>query len=328
MADLTTNYLGMTLRNPFIVGSSSLTNSIEKVTRCEEAGAGAVVLKSLFEEQIYAEKVKKAEEGLVLDYHTEAADYIVQMSMNFGPEDYLSLIRGAKKAVKIPVIASLNCISHEWWIDYAGRIKKSGADALELNVSALSHDPAVSSEEIEARIAAIVEAVVKTVDLPVVVKVGPYFTNLARLVKTLQLKGAKGVVLFNRFYQVDIDTDTMTLKPGYLLTPREDAPLALRWVALLAGRVKLSIAGSGGIYSGEDAVKYLLAGADAVQVCSALFKHRVDHLATMIGELTAWMKKHHFERIGDFRGKLAQKESDDPESWERHQYIKALVGLE
>lgn len=328
MADLTTKYLGLTLNNPFIVSSSSLTNSVEKIQRCEAAGAGAVVLKSLFEEQIYEEKIRTAVDGLAASYHTEAAEYIHQMSMNFGPEDYLGLIRGAKKSVKIPVIASLNCIAHEWWKDYALRIQKAGADALELNISFLTHDPEDTSEEIEERVAKIVRTVTAELKIPVAVKIGPYFTNVARLAKKLQLKGASGMVLFNRFYQIDIDTDTMELRPGYLLTPHEDVTQALRWIALLSGRTKLSIAGSGGVYSGEDAVKYLLAGADAVQVCSVLYKNRVEYLKTMVAEMNVWMKKKGFASLDDFRGRLAQGKKSDPESWERQQYIKALVGLE
>jgi len=328
MADATTTYLGIPLRNPIIVGSSGLTNSVEKIVRCEEVGAGAVVLKSLFEEQIYVERIQKAENGLPAIYHPEALDYIRQIGMNFGPDDYLSLIRSAKKTVKIPVIASLNCISEEWWADYAVRIQKAGADALELNVSFISHDPDDASDEIEERVLAIVRAVIQAVSLPIAVKIGPYFTNVARLVKKIQQKGAAGVVLFNRFYQVDIDADTLELKPGYALTPREDVTIALRWIALLSGRVKISLAGTGGIYSGEDVAKYLLAGADAVEVCSAFYRNRIDHLGVMLNELTEWMKKHQFASLSDFRGLLAQKKSEDPESWERHQYIKALVGLE
>lgn len=328
MTNLATRYAGLSLANPFIVSSSSLTNTIEKIHRCEEAGAGAVVLKSLFEEQIYEERVRAADPALGMTYHAEAADYIHQMSMDLGPEDYLGLIRGAKKAAKIPVIASLNCVSSEWWQDYALRIQKAGADALEANIGFLTHDPGAESAEIESRILAIVQGLSQGLKIPLIVKIGPFFTNPMALIRKIDRIGAAGIVLFNRFYQIDIDVDSLELRSGYLLTPREDVTLALRWVALLSGRTKLSIAGSGGIYSGEDAAKYLLAGADAVQVCSALYKHRVEHLRTMTTELSSWMQKHDLASCDKFRGKLSQSGHEDPAAWERHQYIKALVGLE
>ncbi len=320
--------MGLNLKNPVVVASSSLTNSLENVKKCEASGAGAVVLKSLFEEQIYAEKINIAEAGLSANYHSEAYEYIQQSSLNLAPESYLKLIADCKKEVKIPIIASLNCISDESWTEFAKRIEKAGADALELNISFITKDYYYTSEEIEQKYINIVRAVRKEIKIPIAVKIGPVFTSIARMARKFSDAGANAIVIFTRFYQIDIDTDKMEIESGYKLSSHSDTPLAIRWVSMLANRVDCDIAGSRGVLNGNDIVKHLLAGANAVQVCSALYMNKVEYLSLMIGDVEKWMKEKNFNSISEFRGLLSQKMSQNPEIYEREQYIKAVVGVE
>lgn len=328
MTSLKTSYLGMELKSPIIAASCSLTNSLEGLIKIEKAGAGAVVLKSLFEEQIIEERIKTAATGFYSSFHTEAVEYIAQMSMNFGPEAYLKLIRDAKANLKIPVIASINCISKEYWIEFAKKIETAGADAIELNISHVTHDIEKSADLITEEFLATFKAVKEKVKIPVCVKMGQNFTNIARIVKLLENNGAAGVVLFNRFYQVDIDTDKLSFVPGYVRSSHKDLTETIRWIGLLSGKIKISIAGSRGVRDGNDAVKVILAGGDAVQVASTLYKNGVDHITKMNLEITSWMQAKGFESIPKFKGLLNQKNIENPESWERQQYIKAIVGVE
>ena len=327
MADLSTDYMGLKLRNPLIVASCSLTNSIEGIQRCADAGAGAVVLKSLFEEQIEAD-TREVEKHVWLAGHTEAYDYIRKIGIETSSQDYLNLLEKAKAAVTVPVIASLNCITPAWWTDYAKKVETAGADAIELNVAVLPSDPRHSGHDIEKLYYRIVEDVKKSVSIPIAVKIGPYFTSMAKVASELSDRGVAALVLFNRFYQLDINIDRLDLVPGYRFSTPEEINFSLRWILLLAGRVGCELSAATGIHDANGAIKQLLAGATTVQVCSTLYKHGIGHISNMLSNLEAWMQKHHFASVGEYRGRLSQKESDRPELYERLQYIKALTGIE
>jgi len=327
MADLTTRYMGLQLRNPLIVASCSLVNSVEGVQRCADAGAGAIVLKSLFEEQIEAD-TREIQKHVWLSGHTEAYDYVRRIGVETGEQDYLSLLERAKRAVSIPVIASFNCITPDWWTDYARKLESAGADGIELNIAVLPSDPRHSSNEIEELYYNILEGVRTSVQIPIAVKIGPYFTSLASVAQALCAKGASALVLFNRFYQLDINIDKLNLVPGYRFSTPDEINVSLRWISLLAGRVNCDLAATTGVHDAPGFIKQLLAGAAAVQICSTLYKHGIGHIAQILSNIELWMKKHQFESVAQFQGKLSQKESEQPESYERLQYVKALVGIE
>ncbi len=327
MADLTTSYMGLQLKNPLIVASSKLAKNLEGVQRCAEAGAAAVVLKSLFEEQLLADTGKLAEESLLHD-HPEALEYVNAMGRELGVSAYLQLIEAARARVDIPVIASLNCVSGKAWKDFAPRLENAGASALELNVALISADPARSSEEIENEYLEILKEVKSRVKIPVAMKIGSYFTSLARTAERFSWAGASALVLFNRFYQIDIDTETRRLVSGPAMSLPQENLLPLRWISLLQGRVRLDLAASTGVHDGDDLIKMILAGADAVQVCSTLYLHGLERIGRMLDRLSQWMAGNGFQKIGQFKGSLSREMSDDPAAFTRLQYIKALVGHE
>ena len=328
MSNIKTSYLGIEIDSPIIVGSCGLTNSIENLRKIEKAGAGAVVLKSLFEEQIIEERIKSAAQGMYASFHSEALEYISQISMNFGPDNYIRLIKDAKAELKIPVIASVNCISTEYWVEFAKKIENAGADALEVNISHVTHDIETSDEQVTEDYLKTFKAIKAAINIPISIKMGQNFTNISRMVKLLENYGAAGVVLFNRFYQVDIDIDKMELVPGYMRSSRKDITETIRWVSILSGKTKLDLAASRGVKTGSDVVKMLLAGADAVQVVSSIYKEGIEYIAKMNIELMEWMEEKGFTSIKEFKGKLNHKNIDDPQAWERQQYIKAIVGVE
>lgn len=327
MADLSTTYMGLTLHNPLVVASCSLSKTIEGVRSCADAGAGAIVLKSLFEEQIWAEMENTGQYMGAL-WHSEAIDYIENMGMALGPRAYLALIEEAKRTVSIPVIASLNCVSPKVWIDYTKRIVNAGADALELNISLMPSDPKRGSDEVEDLLYQITEAVSQSVDVPIAIKIGPYITAVAKVAHELKQRGASALVLFNRFYQVDIDIEKLELAPGYKFSSPHEIAVPLRWVTLLAGRIDLDLAASTGIHDAAGVIKQLLAGATVAQLCSTLYLNGVKQIMPILEELEQWMARHGFDSIDQFRGKLSQTESDKPELYERLQYVKALVGID
>ncbi len=327
MADLSTKYMGLHLSNPLIVASCSLTKRLDGIRRCADAGAGAIVLKSLFEEQIRAE-AKDLENNIWIAGHPEAIDYVRNIGVTLGPREYLYLIEGAKREVSIPVIASLNCVSPQWWADYAKKIASAGADALELNISVMPSDVNHSSEEIENIYFSILEGVKSRVDIPIAVKIGPYFTSMARMANELCRRGAAALVLFNRFYQFDINIDKLKSVPGYRFSSPEEISLSLRWIALLAGRVQCDLAASTGVHDGTGVIKQILAGATAVQICSTLYLNSVNYIDNIIKQIEVWMRKSDFRSIEQIRGKLSYVESDRPEAYERLQYIKTLVGID
>ena len=323
MSNLSTSYMGIELKNPLIVSSCDLTGNIKNIKECEEAGAGAVVLKSLFEEQIETE-TKELIDKIWLTDHTEAFEYVRGMSMANGPDTYLELISKVKKETSIPIIASLNCISPKWWIDYAKQIELSGADALELNISLLPSNLERNSEEIEQLYIDIIEEVVEEINLPIAVKFGSNFTSIAKMANIISKEGVSGMVLFNRFYQLDIDVDNIKLVEGNPLSSSNEMSTSLRWITLLSSRIKCDFAATTGIHTGKDVIKQLLAGAKAVEVCSVLYKNGIMYIKEILEEIEIWMNEHNYKSIEDFRGKLSKKESDKPEIYDRLQYIKAL----
>ena len=324
MADLRVRYMGLELANPFVVSSSSLTNTVDKVKQCETAGAGAVVLKSLFEEEIQAE-IDASAAGAE---HTEAADYIREIQTEAGLRRYTSLIRDGKAAVRIPVIASINAVSRDWWEEHVPALEEAGADAIELNISFMPYDYKDDDDEVTEFYVRTVEAIRGLVSIPIAVKIGHYFSSIPRMVDRLRWAGAAAVVLFNRFYQLDIDIEALRLRSGSPMSSPADLAFPLRWITMIYGSTEAELAASSGVHSGADAVKALLAGAHVVQVCSALYKHGVEHLSPMRDEMISWMERHSFTTIEQFRGKLSRTRSETPDSYERLQYIKALVGQE
>jgi dihydroorotate dehydrogenase (fumarate) len=318
--------MDLELRNPIIVASCGLANTTEKVERCEDAGAGAVVLKSLFEEQIDLESKDLVAEQSWLYGHPEAFDYASGMSKELGPRDYLELVENAKSSTTIPVIASLNCISPKWWADYARQIELSGADGLELNISIMPSNPDRTGQDVEKLYLEVLETVCANVKIPIAVKVGPYFSSFGQVALGLSRAGAKALVLFNRFYRLDIDVDKMQLKAGYRFSSPDEMSRSLRWIALLAGRIECDLAASTGVHDGFGVIKQLLVGATAVQVCSVLYLKGLSQIRGMLETIENWMADHDFSSIGDFRGRLSQMESDKPELYERLQYIRALTG--
>jgi len=327
MASMSTNYMGLQLRNPIIVSSCSLTNNVEGVRRCSDAGAGAVVLKSLFEEQIKADYAG-LEESVWPLWHTEAYEYIQRMGMEMGPREYLVFIEKAKNTVSIPIIASLNCISYMGWIEYAKQLEAAGADAIELNISVMPSNENVTNDEIENIYYKILEEVTARVKIPVAVKIGSFFTSLARMASGLSKRGAAALVLFNRFYQLDIDINKIEIVPGNKLSSPNEMYVPLRWIALLANRIKCDLAASTGIHNSAGIIKQIIAGASAVQICSILYLKNIDYISNLVKEVEEWLKDHSFDSIEQVRGTLSQMQSEKPELYERLQYVKALTGRE
>jgi dihydroorotate dehydrogenase (fumarate) len=326
MADLTTKYLGLTLKNPIIVSSSNMTATVDKVVSCADAGAGAIVLKSLFEEQIQADTAKMMDD--VDDAHYSAAyDYLKKSGNYHYIDEYLTLLEEAKSRVSVPVIASLNCVSSGSWIDYAQRLERLGADALELNVFVIPADVSKRGEEIEKIYVDVCRKVRRKINIPFSLKIGSHFSGLANMIKVLTSEGASGFVLFNRFYQPDVDIEKLAIVPAKILSAPQEMALSLRWIALLSGEIDADFAAATGIHDGKSVVKQLLVGAKAVQLCSVLYQNGLDYIQTMLHVVDEWMGRHDFASIEAFQGMLCQEESAHPEVYERAQYVKALVGI-
>ncbi|MEX0987187.1 MAG: dihydroorotate dehydrogenase-like protein [Bacteroidales bacterium] len=319
MIDLTVKYAGLELRSPVIVSSSGLTGTVSRIKKIAEAGAGAVVLKSLFEEQIQFE-IGNMDTGK--DY-PEAADYLRTYARENSVSNYLALIRAAKDAVDIPVIASVNCYSSNEWIDFTAKMEEAGADAIELNIYYLANDKKKDPRKYENVYLEILENVKKRVAVPVIVKVGMHFSNLTWLADQMEIRGAAGIVLFNRFYAPDINTDDLTMGSAEVLSTPSDIRNSLRWVGIISSEVdRLDISASTGIHSGLGAVKQILAGAEAVQVCSVLYRNGVGYLKDIIGEIKTWMEKKQYHSIDEFKGKMSYGNIKDPAVYERAQFIK------
>ena len=325
--DLSTQYLGLKLRSPLVISASPLSEDVDNIKRMEDAGASAVVLYSLFEEQLRQDRLELHQNLLqgtesfaeALTYFPDPTEY------HLGPEEYLKHIAAAKKAAHIPIIASLNGSSVGGWTDYAKQIQQAGADALELNIYYIPTDMDLDGEIVEDTYINILKAVKATVTIPVAVKLSPFFSNFANMAKRLDEAGANGLVLFNRFYQPDIELESLEVKPNILLSTPMAARLPLRWIAILYGRIKASLAATSGIHRGTDALKMLLAGADVTMLCSALLRHGIPQIALIERDLKAWLEEHEYESVTQLKGSLSQKNCAEPAAFERAQYMKALT---
>ena len=323
MTPFETKYAGLTLRNPFIIGSSGLTNSAKKNKEFENAGAGAVVLKSLFEEQIE----NQSDVFMHSSDSPEAADYIKSYVKANQVEEYLSLIKESKSLCTIPVIASINCYKASAWTEFAVQVEEAGADALELNVFFLCTDLNAPPNELYERYLSILNKVRKQVSIPVILKIGKSFGNIPGLVNQIKLHEAQGVVLFNRFYRPDIDIQKMQVVPGQVFSASSELGDTLRWTALVSGFVPgISISSSCGIHNWEDAVKCILAGADTVQLCSTVYKNGTDVITKILSGMETWMNGMKYESIAEFRGKLNFSNAGNPSSYERSQFMKYFSG--
>jgi len=324
--DLTTTYLGLKLTNPIVPSASPLSHTLDSMRRLEDAGASAIVMYSLFEEQIVQES---AELNHYLSYGTEsfaeALSYFPQAEdYNLGPEEYLDLLHKAKTSLHIPIIASLNGISTGGWIKYAQKMEEAGADALELNVYYIPTDPKLTGAEVENRYVEVLQAVKKTVRIPVAIKLNPFFSALANIAHRLDEAGADGLVLFNRFYQPDINLDTLEVVPNVILSTPQALRIPLRWIAILYRRVRASLAATSGIHTAEDALKMLMAGADVTMMCSALLRHGPNHIKKVLDDMNRWMTEHEYVSVQQMKGSMSQKSIADPSAFERANYMKAL----
>ncbi len=323
MPNLETKYMGLNLRNPIIIGSSGLTNSVEKIKELETNGAGAVVLKSIFEEQILmeADSLKSHHWG-----HAEEADYLTQYTQQHTLDEYLKLIRNSKKETSIPVIASINCASSEKWTAFAKKIQDAGADALELNIFVLPGDTKQKGEDIEKIYFDIINEVRSQISIPIAVKMSYYFSGLANTIFELSVRKIEGIVLFNRFYRPDVDLEKVELVSSHVFSTPEEIALPLRWVGLLADDVKCDLAASTGIHDGNGVVKCLLVGAKAVQVATTIYKNGPAYIGTMLEQMENWMKEHRYNSAADFTGKLRQDRAKNPVMLERAQFMKYFAG--
>jgi dihydroorotate dehydrogenase (fumarate) len=328
MVDLSTQYMGLKLRNPLIAGSSGLTFKLDHLKEMEEKGIGAVVLKSIFEEQIEMQAQQLFKQASTAFDYTEAYDYITNYSSSQAVDEYLTLIRKAKENLSIPVIASINCYSLSQWVSYVKEIEKAGADGIELNIFILPSDPNLLAVEIEKQYYNIIDKVLEETQLPVAVKLGYYFTDLARFVTQLSWKKIKGLVLFNRTYSPDIDIENMQVVAANPFSTSHDVVLPLRWIALLSDRVQCDFCASTGVHKVEDAIKLILAGAKAVQLVSVLYQEGTEVIPTILKDMQTWMERHNFSKISDFRGKLSYHSSTNPAVYERIQFMKYFSGIE
>jgi dihydroorotate dehydrogenase (fumarate) len=324
--DLKTRYLGLELRSPLVVAASPLSEEIDGLKQMEDAGAPAVVLYSLFEEQLRQDRAELAHHLEHGTYSTpEALTYFPEpQEFRLGPEEYLKHIQKAKTAIKIPVIASLNGSSTGGWTEYARAIQQAGADALELNIYYIPTDMNLTAVQVEQTYLDILKAVKSAVSIPVAVKLSPFFTNFANMAHRLDQEGANGLVLFNRFYQPDIDLETLEVKPNILLSTPMAMRVPLRWIALLFGKVRASLAATSGIHRASDVLKMLMAGADVTMLCSALIRHGVKQIGVIERDLIAWMEEHEYESVAQLKGSLSQKNCAEPSAFERAQYMKAI----
>ena len=319
MEKLPVKYLGFTLKSPLIVSSSRLTSTLENLKKAEDSGAGAVVLKSLFEEQInYYINTVPAASGF-----PEADDYISNYTRSHSVDEYLSLISKAKRSLEIPVIPSINCYSSGTWISFAQNIADAGADALEINVFFLPVDRKNSSAESEKIYLELIEKLKESVKIPLAVKIGNRFSNILYMIDQFYMRGVEGIVMFNRFYEPDIDVKKVDLIPASVFSTPEDRRYVIRWIAMASAQdIRIDISASTGTWSGEDAVRYLLAGADSVQVCSVLYRKGLSFLKTMNNGIIEWMDKNNYTSVDEFKGKLNYRNHTKPVVYERTQFMK------
>jgi len=328
--DLSTTYLGLKLPSPLVVSASPLSRDVDGICRLEDAGASAVVLYSLFEEQLRQEEAD-------LQYHMAAGTESFAESLTYfpqatefhtGPEGYLNHIRKAKAVVGMPVIASLNGSTLGGWTKFAAEIERAGADAIECNIYYIPTDPKITAADVEKTYLDIVRTVKQTVTIPVAVKLSPFFSNLANFARRLDDTGADALVLFNRFYQPDIDLEELEIRPNVLLSTPQALRLPLTWIGILYGRIRASLAATGGVHSAEDVVKLLMVGANVTMMCSSLMRHGVNHLRHVERELREWMEEHEYESVAQMQGSMSQLRCPDPGAFERAQYMRAVKGMQ
>lgn len=324
--ELTTNYMGLTLKSPLVASASPLTEDLKGIKKLEDAGASAVVLPSIFEEQLRAEQKD-------LFYHTTQGTYSYYESLTYFPEmdeyrfvteQYLELIRKAKESVSIPIIASLNGATSGGWVEFAKKIEQAGADAIELNIYFIPTSPEQTSEEVENSYLEIIKSVRSSVKLPLAVKLSPFFSNFANFAKKVEESGANALVLFNRFYQPDIDLENLVVRPSIHLSTSHANRLPMRWIAILKNKINLDFAATSGIHTSDDVVKMLLVGANVTMLCSALLKNGVYYLLQLERELVEWMQEHNYDSLKEMIGVMSQEKTPNPSEYERVQYIKAI----
>ena len=327
MPDLTTTYLGLRLRSPLVASASPATGSVDSIRRLADAGIAAVVLPSLFEEQIVHEEVelqRRLDAGA--ESSSEASGYFPELdSYNTGPDRYLHLVELAKDAVSIPVIASLNAVTMGSWVRYAHLLQSAGADAIELNLYLVAADVTVAGAEVERRLLELVREVRSAIDVPLAVKIGPFYSAVAHFATRLVAAGADGLVLFNRFYQPDLDLDALTVAPHLTLSTSAELRLPLRWIGILAGHVDASMAATTGIHSGQDAAKALLVGADVAMMASAILKNGPEHVRRVETELVSWMEEAEYSSVRQLRGSVSHGAVPDPTAFERLGYLETLA---
>ena len=324
--DLTTTYLGLTLPHPLMPGASPLAHDLDAVRRLEDAGAAAIVMHSLFEEQITRDQLGMMHHMLLHDDSSaEALSYFPAADdFAFGPDKYLEQVRAIKKSVKVPVIASLNGTTSEGWLSYAHQIQQAGADALELNFYHVATNTLESGADVEARLLETVRTIKTHITIPIAVKLSPFYSSVAHLALELEAAGADGLVLFNRFYQPDIDPEMLESVPRLQLSTPDELLLRLRWLAILSGRTRVSLAATGGVHTGIDALKAVMAGAHAVQMTSALLHHGPGRLAIALRELTQWLIDHEYHSLRQAQGSMSLEKSPNPEAFERGNYMRIL----
>lgn len=324
--NLNTTYLGLPLKNPIVPSASPISENVDNIRRMADAGAAAITMFSIFEEQLRIE-------AAALDHYTSAGDNIYAESTSFFPKTddyqiaptrYLDIIHRASQAVDIPIIGSLNGMTSEGWIDYASQIEQAGARALELNIFMLPTDPKVSGARVEDSYLEIVKAVKEIVTIPVSVKMNPFFSSIANMAKRFEEAGADGLVMFNRFIQPDFDLEELEVVPNLTLSTPGEIRLPLRWIAILYGKLGISLAASRGVHSANEVVKYILAGADVVCTTSALLKKGIPFIGTLVNDLTTWMDEHEYESVEQMKGAMSQQSVADPAAFERANYIKTI----
>ncbi len=325
--DLTTTYMGLTLKNPLVLSASPLTNSVDKVKAVEDAGAAAVVMHSLFEEQIIHDQ-QEIDHFLTTTSHNyaEALDYFPEPEeyRNLHAEEYLEQLRKLKEALEIPVIGSLNGVSAGGWMKYAAEMEKAGADAIELNIYYVATDPNITCAEVEQMYLDDLKTVKQTVSIPVAMKLSPFFTAFGNMAKRLDEAGADALVLFNRFYQPDIDLERLEVTPNLQFSTSYEIRLPLRWIAILYGKVKASLAATSGVHNPEDALKLIMAGADVTMMTSAVLEHGPYAFERMLKGMTRWMEEHEYESIQQMKGSMSYQHVAEPAAYERANYIRML----
>ena len=325
MADISTSFMGINMSSPIVVGASTFSNHTDNIKRAEDAGAGGLVIHSLFQEQIELEAMEIEDELLISsDHFPESLTYFPQMK-HAGAREHIMWVEKARKEVKFPLIGSLNATAEGKWLEYAKQLEEAGCDALELNLFSIEIDPAKSAESIEAKSLEIISAVKSSVSVPVAVKLSPWHTSIANYAARVVEAGADGMVMFNKFHQPMIDTQKESIVLNWCLSSSEENRIPLRWIALTSGQLGVDLAANTGIYTAEDVIRQILVGAHVTQIVSVLYCHGLEHITALNSAISEWMDKHGYETIDGFRGKLAKHQVNDPYAFERAQYVSLLM---